>query len=93
MLADLADGFDLLAAAPEHLERGQTLQQIKEEGAHPAQFQKAPLGQRPSAAADERQEQHNTGPVNIRISVVGGSSTQTTSATKTGMSIARKRSG
>ena len=61
VLADIADVFDLLAAAPKHFERRQALQHVEEERAHPAQLQEALFGDLFCAAADQCQQQYQDG--------------------------------
>ncbi len=60
--ADVADIVHLLPAAAEELQRGQSLQHVQEEGAHPTHLGKAAGGQRARAAADEGQQQQQHGP-------------------------------
>ena len=62
LAADRPDRVDLLAAASEHLERGEAAQHVEEERAEPADLGKAPLGDRARPSTDVRQQQDEDRP-------------------------------
>ena len=55
--ADVPQVLHLLTAASEHLERGDTAQDVEEEGAERAHLHEAPLADHACAAADDHQQQ------------------------------------